>query len=69
MEKKTTYHEQPSIDNTVQLREVLATLPDFCDAIISVLWNQPQQAKTRISYVYDIRLFLSFFMYTKSLFQ
>lgn len=59
MEKKTTYHEQTSINNTVKLREVLATLPDFCRNYFRAM-EPTTTAKTRISYVYDIRLFLHF---------
>lgn len=59
MEKKTTYHEQTSIDNTVKLREVLTTLPDFCRNYFRAM-EPTTTAKTRISYVYDIRLFLHF---------
>lgn len=62
MEKKTTYHEQTSIDNTVKLREVLTTLPDFCRNYFRAM-EPTTTAKTRISYVYDIRLFLHFYVH------
>ena len=55
MEKKTTYHEQTSINNTVKLREVLATLPDFCRNYFRAM-EPTTTAKTRISYVYIIRM-------------
>ena len=50
MEKKTTYHEQTSINNTVKLREVLATLPDFCRNYFRAM-EPTTTAKTRISYM------------------
>lgn len=30
MEPKQTYHEHTDIENTLRLRQVLATLPPFC---------------------------------------
>ena len=61
MEKKTTYHEQTSIDNTVKLREVLATLPDFCRNYFRAM-EPKSSARTRINYAYDIRVFFHFLM-------
>ena len=49
MEKKTTYHEQTSINNTVKLREVLATLPDFCRNYFRAM-EPKSSARTRINY-------------------
>ena len=57
MEKKLTYHEQISRDNTVKLRNVLATLPSFTKDYFRAI-EPNTSAKTRISYVYDIRIFL-----------
>lgn len=59
MEKKLTYHEQISRDNTVKLRNVLATLPSFTKDFFRAI-EPNTSAKTRISYVYDIRIFFSF---------
>ena len=56
---RVTYHEQTKIDNTLRLREVLKTLPDFCrDYFRSI--DSTTSAKTRISYAYDIRIFFEF---------
>ena len=59
IEKKITYHEQKSRENTRKLREVLETLPDFCRDFFRAI-EPKTSAKTRISYVYDIRLFFQF---------
>ena len=58
---RITYHEQMNIDNTLRLREVLKTLPDFCrDYFRSI--DATTSAKTRISYAYDIRIFFEFLL-------
>ena len=59
MDKKITYHEQNDRDNTIKLRSVLATLPAFAKDFFRAI-EPNTSAKTRISYVYDIRLFFSF---------
>lgn len=59
MDKKITYHEQNNRDNTLRLRNVLQTLPDFTRDYFRAM-EPNTSAKTRISYVYDIRLFFSF---------
>ena len=59
MDKKITYHEQVTRDNTVKLRSVLATLPGFTRDYFRAI-EPNTSAKTRISYVYDIRLFFKF---------
>ena len=56
MDKKITYHEQTSRENTLKLRSVLQTLPDFTKDFFRAI-EPNTSAKTRISYVYDIRLF------------
>ncbi len=56
---RITYHEQTTIDNTVRLREVLRTLPDFCRDYFRAI-STTTTAKTRISYAYDIRIFFEF---------
>lgn len=68
MDKPITYHEQTSRDNTRKLREVLNTLPPFCRDFFRAI--EPRtSAKTRISYVYDIRLFFSFLCNTNPYFK
>ena len=59
MDKKITYHEQTSRENTLKLRSVLQTLPDFTKDFFRAI-EPNTSAKTRISYVYDIRLFFQF---------
>ncbi|MEE3467267.1 MAG: tyrosine-type recombinase/integrase [Eubacterium sp.] len=59
VDKKITYHEQTSRENTRKLREVLDTLPGFCRDYFRAM-EPKTSAKTRISYVYDIRLFFTF---------
>ncbi len=57
--RKITYHEQTSRENTLKLRSVLQTLPDFTKDFFRAI-EPNTSAKTRISYVYDIRLFFQF---------
>lgn len=57
--KKIDYHEQLSIDNTLKLREILKTMPDFSKDYFRAM-ETTTTAKTRISYIYDIRLFFYF---------
>lgn len=59
MDKKITYHEQTSRENTLKVRSVLQTLPDFTKDFFRAI-EPNTSAKTRISYVYDIRLFFQF---------
>lgn len=59
MDKKITYHEETTRENTKKLREVLATLPAFTRDFFRAM-EPNTSAKTRISYVYDIRVFFSF---------
>lgn len=59
MDKKITYHQQTTHDNTIKLRNVLATLPGFTKDYFRAI-EPNTSAKTRISYVYDIRVFFHF---------
>lgn len=59
MDKKITYHEQNNRNNTIKLRNVLQTLPGFTRDYFRAM-EPNTSAKTRISYVYDIRLFFYF---------
>ena len=56
MDKKLTYQEQVNRENTLKLRNVLATLPNFTRDYFRAI-EPNTSAKTRISYVYDIRFF------------
>lgn len=60
-EKKITYREQTDIENTLKLREVLKTLPDFCYDYFRAK-SATTTTKTRISYAYDIRVFFQFLL-------
>ncbi len=59
MDKKITYHEENTRSNTLKLREVLATMPSFSKDYFRAI-EPNTSAKTRISYVYDIRVFFTF---------
>ena len=54
-----TYQEETYIDNTIRLRGVLNTMPDFARDYFRAI-QPPPSPKTRISYAYDIRLFFQF---------
>ena len=56
-----TYQDQVLIDNTIRLRGILNTLPDFCrDYFRSI--EPTTSPRTRISYAYDIRVFFQFLL-------
>lgn len=61
MEKRTTYHEQIDIENTLKLREVLRTLPDFVKDFFRAI-STTTSTSTRIKYAYDIRIFFQFLL-------
>ena len=63
MEKKQTYHEHTDIENTLRIRQVLATLPPFCRDYFRAI-DATTTTKTRISYAYDIRIFFQFLLET-----
>lgn len=59
MDKKITYHEENTRSNTLKLREVLTTMPAFSKDYFRAI-EPNTSAKTRISYVYDIRIFFHY---------
>ena len=61
MEKRTTYHEQRDMQNTLKLREVLKTLPDFARDYFRAA-GTTTSTNTRIKYAYDIRIFFQFLL-------
>lgn len=61
MNQKVTYREQTDIENTLKLREVLKTLPAFCQDYFRAI-STTTTTKTRISYAYDIRIFFQFLL-------
>jgi len=68
LDKKVTYKEQNDIQNTLKLREVLSTLPDFCRDYFRAI-DTTTTTKTRISYAYDIRIFFQFLLDTNPAFK
>lgn len=58
-EKRTTYHEQLTIDNTLKLRELLKRLPDFARDYFRAV-EPTTSTRTRISYAYDLIIFFRF---------
>lgn len=68
MDKKLTYHEEKTRENTLKLRSVLATLPDFTRDFFRAI-EPNTSAKTRISYGYDIRVFFYFLYQNNPYFQ
>lgn len=63
-----TYYEQTYIENTLRLREVLNTLPPFARDYFRAV-EPTTSAKTRISYAYDIRVFLNFLIENNPLYR
>ncbi len=63
-----TYHEQLAIDNTLRLREVLASFPSFTrDYFRSI--EQTTSSKTRISYAYDLKVFFNYLLEANPLYK
>lgn len=56
-----TYQEQSYIDNTLRLRDVLKTMPEFAKDYFRSI-EPTTSPKTRISYAYDIRVFFQFLL-------
>ena len=65
---RVTYHEENVHSNTLKLRQVLDTMPRFSKDYFRAI-EPNTSAKTRISYVYDIRLFFRFLIQTNPYFQ
>ncbi|MCP1109226.1 tyrosine-type recombinase/integrase [Ohessyouella blattaphilus] len=59
MAEKLSYHQELTIKYTLQLREVLKTLPSFAKDYFRAI-EPTTSAKTRISYAYDLRVFFNF---------
>lgn len=56
---RMTYHDQMDLQNTLKLRELLKTLPEFAKDYFRAI-DSTTTTKTRISYAYDIRIFFQF---------
>ena len=54
-----TYHDQKDIQNILQLREVLKSLPPFAKSYFRAI-EPTTSTRTRLSYAYDIRTFFRF---------
>lgn len=67
-EKRTTYHDQTDMQNTLKLREVLKTLPDFSRDFFRAI-STTTSTSTRIKYAYDIRIFFQFVLNDNPLYQ
>ncbi len=59
MPRRVTYHEQSDMNNIRRLREILAELPPFAKEYFRAA-EVTTSTRTRISYAYDIRVFLQF---------
>lgn len=57
--KTTSYHEQKNIENIQHLREILATLPRFCNQYF-IGTQEYISSRTRVAYAYDIRVFFEY---------
>ena len=67
MEQKP-YFKQVDIQNTVKLRELLASLPPFCGAFFRGI--EPTTAsRTRIAYAYDLKVFFEFLVKENPLYR
>ena len=54
-----TYHDQKDIQNILQLREVLSTMPRFSKSYFRAI-EPTTSTRTRLSYAYDVRTFFRF---------
>jgi site-specific recombinase XerD len=57
--KTQNYHDKQNAENTLKLREMLKTLPQFVAGYFRGLSDQTA-SRTRIAYAYDLRLFFNF---------
>lgn len=59
MESNKNYHDEQNNLNTLKMREVLSTLPQFCRSFFRGIQDNTS-ARTRLAYAYDIRVFFEF---------
>ena len=64
MAKRVSYHQQVVIDKTLQLTEVLDTLPPFVKEYFRGI-DSTTSIRTKLSYAYDIRVFFEFLLKEK----
>ena len=58
-QRAQTYHDQKDIQNILQLREVLKTMPRFAKSYFRAI-EPTTSTRTRLSYAYDVRTFFRF---------
>ncbi len=58
-EPRKSYHDQRDVRNTLQLREILDTLPRFAKSYFRAI-EPTTSTMTRLSYAYDIRTFFRY---------
>ena len=68
MAQQMTYHQETDIQNTLKLREILRTLPEFVKDYFRAI-EPTTSTKTRISYAYDLRIFFQFLQEENPLFK
>ncbi len=66
--RSQTYHDHMDIQNTLQLREVLATMPRFAKSYFRAI-EPTTSTKTRISYAYDVRTFFRYLQEANPIFR
>lgn len=64
----SSYHDQQDIANTLKLRELIASLPDFCKEFFRGI-EQTTSSKTRIAYAYDLKIFFDYLIEEVDLFK
>ena len=57
--RAATYHDQKDIQNILQLREVLSTMPRFAKSYFRAI-EPTTSTRTRLSYAYDVRTFFRY---------
>lgn len=65
---RTTYHEQKAIDNTLQLRDVLKSLPPFAADFFRGI-STTTSTTSRLTYAYDLRIFFQFLLSENPVFE
>lgn len=56
---KDNYHDEQNKNNILKMREVINTLPSFCNIFFRGIADYTS-TRTRLAYAYDIRLFFEF---------
>ena len=59
VEKSLNYHDQQNNNNTLKMREIVATLPAFCKNFFRGI-SDSTSARTRLAYAYDLRVFFEY---------